>query len=175
MFTRVPATTARSIYYRTAQMELRAVTATTVILRVGKNSRAFSLIELLLVLVLLGLSTYMALPAVEKGLKARQARQTALQLAAVARELSSRARSDGIPRQLTINISSNSYQAAQEREVQLPPELKLTSVEGGQTLDQDIHQFLFFPNGSNLGGKIDLVADASSIAYSIRLHPLTGR
>ena len=156
-------------------MALRAATATTVILRVGKNSRAFSLIELLLVLVLLGLGTYIALPAVEKGLKARQARQAALQLAAVARELTSRARADGIPRQLTVNVARNSYVAAQEPEIQLPSELKLVSVEGGETLDPDVHQFVFFPNGSNLGGKIDLVADASSITYSIRLHPLTGR
>ena len=98
-------------------MALRAATATTVILRVGKNSRAFSLIELLLVLVLLGLGTYIALPAVEKGLKARQARQAALQLAAVARELTSRARADGIPRQLTVNVARNSYVAAQEPEI----------------------------------------------------------
>jgi prepilin-type N-terminal cleavage/methylation domain-containing protein len=156
-------------------MELQAATATTVTLRAGKNNHAFSLIELLLVLVLLGLGTYIALPAVEKGIKTRQARLAALHLAATARELSSRARIDGVPRQLTVNLASNSYFAGQHREVQLPPELKLASVEGGETLSQNIHQFVFFPNGSNLGGRIDLVADASSVTYSIRLHPLTGR
>jgi prepilin-type N-terminal cleavage/methylation domain-containing protein len=145
------------------------------ILRVGKNNRAFSLLELMLVLVLLGLSSLIALPAIDKGLKDRQARQAALSLAAVARELSSRARSDGIPQHLVVNTSNNSYLAARSREIQLPSDMKFSQVEGGETLEPSIHQFIFFPNGSNLGGRIDLVTEPSTIAYSVRLHPLTGK
>jgi prepilin-type N-terminal cleavage/methylation domain-containing protein len=150
-------------------------TAIIMILRVGKNNRAFSLLELMLVLVLLGLSSLIALPAIDKGLKARQARQAALGLAAVARELSSRARSEGVPQQLVVNVSNNSYLAARSREIQLPADMKFSQVEGGETLEPSIRQFIFFPNGSNLGGRIDLVTDPSTIAYSVRLHPLTGK
>jgi Tfp pilus assembly protein FimT len=129
----------------------------------------------MLVLVLLGLSSLIALPAIDKGLKDRQARQAALGLAAVARELSSRARSEGVPQQLVVNVSNNSYLAARSREIQLPSDMKFSAVEGGETLEPSIRQFVFFPNGSNLGGRIDLVIDPSTIAYSVRLHPLTGK
>jgi prepilin-type N-terminal cleavage/methylation domain-containing protein len=151
------------------------VTGITVILRAGKNNRAFSLLELLLVLVLLGVSTLIALPAVDKGLKNREARQAALGLAAVARELSSRARSEGVPQQLVLNLANNSYLAARGHEIQLPSDMKFTAVDGGETSEPQIRQFLFFPNGSNFGGKIDLAAGESSQAYSVRLHPLTGK
>ena len=129
----------------------------------------------MLVLVLLGLSSLIALPAIDKGLKDRQARQAALGLAAVARELSSRARSEGVPQQLVVDVSNNSYLAARSREIQLPFDMKFSQVEGGDTLEPSIRQFVFFPNGSNLGGRIDLVIDSSAIAYSVRLHPLTGK
>lgn len=145
------------------------------ILRVGKNNRAFTLLELLLVLVLLGVSALIALPAVDKGLKDRKARQAALGLAAVARELSGRARSEGVPQQLVLNLTNNSYVAARGHEVQLPSDMKFTAVDGGETPEPQTRQFLFFPNGSNFGGKIDLAAGESSQAYSVRLHPLTGK
>ncbi len=145
------------------------------IFRVGKNNRAFTLLELLLVLVLLGVSSLIALPAVDKGLKNREARQAALGLAAVARELSSRARSEGIPQQLILNLTNNSYFAARDREVHLPSDMKFSAVDGGETLEPQIRQFLFFPNGTNLGGKIGLAAGQSALTYSVRLHPLTGK
>ena len=155
-------------------MALRVATAIIVILRVGKNNRAFSLLELMLVLVLLGISSLIALPSIEKGLKTREARQAALGLAAVARELSSRARSQGVPQQLVLNLSNNSYLVAQDREIQLPSDMKFSAVDGGETTKTQIRQFLFFPNGTNLGGRIGLTGP-SAIAYSVRLHALTGK
>jgi len=154
--------------------ELPAATVITVILRAGKNNRAFTLLELLLVLVLLGVSALMALPAIDKGMKDREARQAALGLAAVARELSSQARSEGMPQQLLLNLTNNSYVAGRGEEVQLQSGMKFTTVDGGETAEPQIRQFIFFPNGSNLGGRID-VASGESLPYSVRLHPLTGK
>jgi Tfp pilus assembly protein FimT len=133
------------------------------------------MLELLLVLVLLGVSTMIALPAIDRGLKGREARQAALGLAAAARELSTRARAEGVPQQLVLNLSTNSYMGAGNREIQLPADMKFSAVEGGATLEPSVYEFLFFPNGSNLGGKIALITEPASIVYSIRLHPLTGK
>src|SRR5215467_1408100 len=105
-----------SIFSPTAPTELRAATGITVILRVGKDNRAFTLLELLLVLVLLGVSTLIALPAIDRGLKGREARQAAIGLAAAARELSTKARAEGMPQQLVVNLATNSYVAANNRE-----------------------------------------------------------
>ena len=142
-------------------------------LRAGKNSAGFSLIELMLVLVLLGISSMITVPLVEKGIKNREARQAAIGLAAAARQLSDLARTEGFPRQLTLNLAGNSYLAARDHEIQLSGNLKFVSVEGGETTERDVRQFLFFPNGSNIGGMIRLGSDTTS--YAIRLHPLTGR
>jgi general secretion pathway protein H len=144
-----------------------------VILPAGKNSPGFSLIELMLVLVLLGISSMIVLPAIDRGLKNREARQTAVGLAAFARGLSERARSEGYPQPLTLNLVENSYSAVGDPQIQMPASMKFLGVEGGETTEQNERQFLFFPNGSNLGGTIRVGSETA--AYAIRLHPLTGR
>jgi Tfp pilus assembly protein FimT len=129
----------------------------------------------MLVLVLLGLSTMVVLPSVERGLKNREARHAALGFAAAARELGSRARSEGIPQRLVVDTTRNSYLLARDREISLPPNLMFTAVEGGEILENGAHRFSFYPNGASFGGRIDFSAGANSVSYSVRFHSLTGR
>jgi general secretion pathway protein H len=150
-----------------------AATATIVTLPAGKNSRGFSLLELVLVLMVLGLSGLIVLPNVEKGLRDRDLRRSALALAAAARDLRSQALHKGMPQGLVLNLAENSYRIA-PNEVHFPSNVKIASVAGGEILDDGSRQFLFFPNGSTFGGRIDLSSGADSTSYSIRLHPLTG-
>jgi general secretion pathway protein H len=140
----------------------------------GKDNRGFSLIELVLVLLLIGVSMAIVLPNIDKGLSDREVRVSALGLAAVARDLRSRALFDGVPQELALNFPQNSYLVAQSREVQLPPEVKFASIDGGQTVDRDIKKFYFFPNGSSLGGTIVLTGERS-VSYLVRLEGLTGK
>ncbi|HET8563007.1 MAG TPA: hypothetical protein VFM35_03930 [Candidatus Binatia bacterium] len=115
------------------------------------------------------------LPTIEAGLRQRELRRSALELAATARDLRSRALHTGIPQQLVLRITENSYQVAVDREIQLPTQVKFAEIEGGETLDDKTRQFLFFPNGSSLGGEIRLTAGQDGTAYWVRLEPLTGR
>jgi len=142
---------------------------------VGKNSQGFSLFELVLVLLLLGVSMAIVLPNVDRGLQDREVRNSALGLAAAARDLRSRALTAGVPQQLVLNLPQNSYLAARSTEIQLPSEIKFISVEGGDAIGRDLKSFYFFPNGSVLNGEIILADSAKSISYSIRLEALTGR
>lgn len=155
-------------------MEFRAATAPVVILPVGKDNRGFTLIELVLVLLLIGVSMIIVLPNIDKGLQDREVRVTALGLAAAARDLRSRALFDGVPQELLLNVPQNSYLAAQSAEVRLPPEVKFIAVEGGEVVDRDIRKFYFFPNGSTLGGEI-LIGGEKSASYLVRLEALTGK
>lgn len=141
----------------------------------GKNSQGFSLFELILVLLLLGVSMAIVLPNIERGLQDREVRSSALGLAATARELRSRALSDGLPQQLVLDLSKNSYVAARSPEVSLPSEVSFVSVAGGETVAPDSKRFYFFPNGSSLGGEIVLADSARSASYLIRFEALTGR
>lgn len=156
-------------------MEAQGAERTTVILRAGSDDQGFSLIELLLVLLLLGVSSLIVLPTIDNGLREREVRRSALGLAAVARELRSQAIYRGIPQRLVLNAADNSYLAGRDREVRLPPAVKFSHIAGGETLDSDVRQFIFFPNGSSLGGRIGLSVGANAISYSVRLEPLSGK
>lgn len=97
-----------------------------------------------------------------------------MELAAVARSLRSKALHEGIPQGLTVNLARNSYSAARSQEIQLPAEASFSGVEGGEPLDAESKQFLFFPNGSTMGGRIGIVSGAHTVYY-VRLEPLTGK
>lgn len=150
-----------------------AAKAIIVTLLAGKNSCGFSLLELILVLMVLGLSGIIVLPNIEKGLHDRDVRRSALALAAAARELRSQALYKGVPQELVVNVLESSYRVARNQ-VHFPSNVKITSIAGGEVLDNGTRQFLFFPNGSTFGGRIDLSSGADATSYSIRLHPLTG-
>lgn len=143
--------------------------------RAGGNSRGFSLLELILVLVVLGLSSVLVLPSIDKGLRDQNVRRSALALAAAARELRSRAVYRGVPQQLILDVPQNSYLLAQDREIHLPAEITIAGVNGGETLESGIHRFLFFPNGSTFGGQIVIAGVRPSASYAIRLEALTGK
>lgn len=156
-------------------MAFREETAITVTSRAGSSSQGFSLLELVLVLMVLGLSSYIVLPNIEKKLEERAIRVSALGLAALARHLRSRALDEGVPQRLVVNITQNSYQGERESEVHLPPDVKFADVTGGEMVDQGMRQFVFFPNGSSYGGAIALRGAQRSASYSLYFEPLTGR
>jgi general secretion pathway protein H len=146
-----------------------------VISRAGSDSSGFSLLELVLVLLLLGLSSLIVIPNIQKGLQDREVKASVLALAAVARDLRSRALQQGIPQQLILDVVQNSYRVDRDREVQLPLDVKFAEVLGGEMLGGGARQFLFFPNGSSHGGQIALSGGKHALRYSIHLEPLTGK
>ncbi len=125
--------------------------------------------------MLLTLSSMIVLPNLEKKLEERTIRSSALGLAAVARDLRNRALDQGVPQGLVLNLAQNSYRGTQGNEVQLPPDVKFADVIGGEAIDQNVREFLFFPNGSSYGGEIALIAAGHSVSYALRFEPLTGR
>jgi general secretion pathway protein H len=156
-------------------MACRAVKIIIVTSAVGKSNQGFSLFELILVLVLLGVGLALVLPNLDRGLQDREVRRTALGLAAAARELRSRALLDGVPQRLVLDLPRNSYLVARSNEVRLPPDISFASVNGGESVDRDQKNFYFFPNGSILGGEIVVADGAKAISYLIRLEALTGK
>lgn len=150
-------------------------TAITVISRAGSSDRGFSLLELILVLMVLALSSSIVLPNIEKRLEERAIRVSALGLAAVARHVRSRALNQGIPQRLVVNVSQNSYRGEGESEVFLPPAVRFAELSGGEMVDQGIRQFVFFPNGSSYSGAIALRGVQRPISYWLHFEALTGR
>jgi general secretion pathway protein H len=143
-------------------------------LRAGKGKDGFSLLELLLVLVILGLGALVVVPAVDRQVRRQEVRQSALELAAAARGLRSRAITQGVPQHLVLNAVENSYRAF-EQEIRLSPVMRIADLRGGGPLADGSQDFIFFPNGSTLGGEIDIASREGPPRYTIRLEPLSGR
>jgi prepilin-type N-terminal cleavage/methylation domain-containing protein len=156
-------------------MEPPAGKGIIVISQAGSDNHGFSLMELLLVLLLLSVSSLIVLPTIDHGLREREARRSVLGFAAAARELRSRAVYEGTPQRLVLNLGDQLYRVDWDREVHLPPALKFSQVEGGETLEPNVRQFIFFPNGSSLGGEILFSAGGNATSYRVRLEPLSGR
>lgn len=143
--------------------------------RVGKDEGGFSLLELLVVLLLLGLSSILVLPAMDRALERQAVRRATLELAAVARDLRSRAIFGGVLRGLLVSPSESSYQALSGETVFLSSAVKISEIVGGEVVGEDKRRFVFFPNGSILGGEIAISGREVPASYTIRLDPLSGR
>lgn len=156
-------------------MEPREGKGTIVMSPVGKDDRGFTLLELLVVLLLLGLASSIVLPAIDRRLREQEVRQSALEVAAVARDLKNRARDEGSLQRLVFNPLENSYQTFPGKKIILPSDIRLTAVEGGEPIGGGLQQFLFFPNGSVHGKEVGISGREGSSLYLIRLDPLTGR
>lgn len=136
--------------------------------------RGFSLLELLVVLLLLSSISLIVLPAIDRGLSDREVRRSVLEVAAVARSLRSRAVYDGTLERLILNPSENSYEALRGKKVVLSSNIRISGINGGEPVGEGLRQFLFFPNGSTVGGEIGFSGQRGS-AYIIRILPLSGR
>ena len=141
--------------------------------RVG-NNKGFSLLELGVVLLLLGLMTAIVVPSLDRGLKKREVRKSAMELAATARGLRRKAIYESTPQRLVFDPFENSYQTSRAKKVLLSSNIKILAVEGGEPVGKGLRQFLFFPNGSALGGEVR-IAGGQGASYVIRLLPLSGR
>lgn len=128
-----------------------------------------------MVLLLLGLSTLLVLPAMDRAVEKQAVRRSTVEIAAVARGLRSRAIYKGIIQGLLFSSSENSYQALPGNKVILPPAVKISEIVGGELVGEDKRRFVFFPNGSILGGEIAISGREVSASYTIRLDPLSGR
>jgi general secretion pathway protein H len=140
----------------------------------GRKS-GFSLVELLLVLLLLGVGSLIVLPAIERALNQREVRQTALSLAAVARSLRGKAIYEGAPRRLTLDRVENSYQGQGGKKVYLPTQVRFSEISGGEPGEGQEQRFVFFPNGSVLGDVVTVEGEENATSYRVRLDALSGR
>jgi general secretion pathway protein H len=139
-----------------------------------KHPHGFTLVELVIVLLILGIASVIAVPALDHAVKKRQTRQSVLGLAATARDLRRRAIDQGTLKRLVVEPRTNSYLASDGDIVHLPETVAITAASGGEPIGQRLTQYVFFPNGSLLGGEIELT-DASGIGYVVRMEAMAGR
>jgi general secretion pathway protein H len=128
----------------------------------------------LLVLALVGLSAVIVLPALQRGFEERELRATARRLAAAARDLRSLAIRESRLEQMVFNAEERSYEVGSKEKIYLPRTVTALAVDGGEVVGPGRTRFLFFPNGSLVGGTVEIASEEGS-SYRLRLEPLLGR
>lgn len=124
--------------------------------------------------MLLVMGGLLVLPAIESGLKERNLRRSALEIAAVARDLHHRAIYQSALQRLVVDPYENAYAVGQGKKVFLAPDVQIVGIDGGEPVGNGSTQFVFYPNGSSLGGEITISGSRGS-AYFIRMEPLLGK
>jgi general secretion pathway protein H len=141
------------------------------------RAAAFTLIEMVMVLLIIGLGSALVVPLVEGGFEAREVRRAARQIAATMHFCRGEAVALGEPQELIIDPTQNSiHTTARKRWAVLTDRAVIDDVRGGQPLGDGVVQILFFPNGSTSGAEVVIASrrDRRDHRLRIDLDPLVG-
>ena len=148
-------------------------TAHRAVNRLGAG-RGFSLIELLVVFALIGLSLSVVGPSLSRSLDASRLKASMRTLLTTARQARSLARLEQREVTLTIDAFQRTYRLDGRRELPIRPaatKIKVTGAES-ERLSENVIGIRFFPDGSATGGRIQLLLDKQR--YSMEVDWLTG-
>lgn len=146
-----------------------------IIMQIRTQTRAFTLLELLVVLAISGLILVLIPPALDNILPENRVRGAARDLAAELRLCRSRAIRTREETLLVLDVGEQTFQSADRgRGLNLPEEatLSLTTAES-EMLSKMRGAIRFFPDGSSTGGQIRLHYQSSE--YVVDVNWLTGQ
>ncbi len=134
----------------------------------GNAAAGFTLVEILVVLVLMGLVTALAIPSFAGRSQSLQAREAARHLYQVLQSARSQAITTANPVSLLLDYRQQLLQLEQETAYELPRDMRIRArgAPATQTLT-------FYPDGSASPAAFRLEAAGRTFRYTI--EPLTGR
>jgi general secretion pathway protein H len=142
-----------------------------------RGSRAFTLLEAMVVLVIVAIGSALVMPMVEGGFEAREVRRAARQIASTMHFCRGEAVALGQPQEMVIDSLQNSiHTTGWGRWAVLTDRAVIEDVRGGQDLGDGVVQILFFPNGSTSGAEVILAGRKDRREHRLRvaLDPLLG-
>lgn len=142
--------------------------------RVGAGRvRGVSLIELVIVIMLVALTSVLAAGAMGGGFKGMQLRSAAKEIAAQLRHTRMRAIASGETQRFTIDPAGHAWQGADGRRGEIPDALRVSFI-GARQVQPSAGEgaILFFSDGASTGGRIRLERDGA--AWQADVAWLTG-
>lgn len=150
---------------------------------IAPRSRGFSLIEMIIVLIIIGLMTMVVMPRLGKTLQNLEVRGAAKRISGILRYCRSEsvnksriysASFDTTSRLLSVQSTEEEGKSRVERSYTLPEEIQVEKIDPGKTLlESSFPTFEFYPNGGSNGGTA-LIRRVESRAYLIQIDSLTG-
>ncbi len=141
------------------------------------TSQGFTLIELIIVIILLGLMVALSAPAIGNSLSNLRLNTNARHLAAVLRNTRSKAIADKQNYQITFKAEGKSYTYPTEsgnKSVALARGVKIKQVRQADELLEEELTLFFYPKGNSNGGEIILENEREQ-AFRIEVEPISGR
>ncbi len=139
--------------------------------------RAFTLVEMVVVLLIIAIGSALVVPMIEGGFEAREVRRAARQIASTMHFCRGEAVALGQPQELVIDTVQNSiHTTAWGRWAVLTDRAVIEDVRGGQEFGEGVVQILFFPNGSTSGAEVVVASrrDRREHRLKVELDPLLG-
>ncbi len=142
----------------------------------SRGERAFTLIEMTVVLLIIALGSALVVPMIEGGFESREVRRAARQIAATMTYCRGEAVALGKPQELVIDADKNSIQTSGGRWAVLTDRAVIADMTGGFTAADHVAQVVFYPNGATTGGDVLVTSrrDRAKNRILIHLDPLIG-
>ena len=146
----------------------------------GAPSRAragFTLVEMVIVLIIIGVGMALVVPMVEGGFEAREVRRAARQIASTMHFCRGEAVALGQPQELIIDANETSIHTTEwGRWITLTDRAVVESIQGGNVVGDGMVQIVFYPNGSTTGADVVLAGrrDRRENRLMVSLDPLLG-
>ena len=122
------------------------------------QSRAFTLIELLLVIVVIAMAAAVVAPNIGSGNQTASLNATAREIASALRFARGHALTHRKEAVFLVNLEENSYQLTDKKKVfKMTKDIAvILDIAQSQIIDEDHGGIRFFPDGSSTGGRITL-------------------
>ena len=138
-----------------------------------RESRGFTLVELLVVLVIAGLVLALVGTSISRSISGAEMRTAARKMASSLRYTRTRAILDKKEQVFLVDTENRSYLAPKRKAVELPEGMKvLLTTARSELTAESVGGIRFYPDGGSTGGSIEL--DANGRIYRINVAWLTG-
>lgn len=126
-----------------------------------RNSRGFTIIELIVVLIIMVSMTALVGPNVFRGLSGIQLKSATRDIASALRFSRSEAIVTATESELVLNVEKNVYRvSSREKIYRIPDSIQLKLVTAESEINDEGEGIIrFFPDGSSTGGRVTLVVD----------------
>ncbi|MFP6662814.1 MAG: type II secretion system protein [Deltaproteobacteria bacterium] len=142
-----------------------------------RDQRGFTLIEIIVVMVILGMAMALVAPAIQSSSRARDVRTAVRLVTGTFRSLQTEAIRSGRSQAVLVSIDDNVLELeGRGRVIELGEVAALRSLQGGEYSPFGVSRIRFHPNGSSSGVSL-LIGDReypAELGYLIHIDPLIG-